>query len=482
MRTSIQDYENPLEFEFDETKIQVLSGARLIPDIPAPEAYIYTKLDETQGLVSRDTSGNERDGALKGTWDSSDWSTSGKFGNGIEGDSGGRIELSPYGSFERTQAFSLECWFSITSGITQLLISKQKNTTPFSGYAVNIQSGVIFFLIRESVAVRAQIKTANTYNDGVLHHLVVTYDGSSADTGMKIYVDNIQDDVTDVSNTLTGTIINTVKLQISGKDGNNNSLVAGSIINDVVVYVRELSPPEISFRWNSGFGTQTLPGSPASFPTDNPTIISKSFTRATLFDGFAVDFDFSGSDIVKAIIQVNADQFYHNGSAWVLSSGTYSQSNTIAEINTNISTLISDVSDVRPILFLHSDDGSNTPVINDYTLTYEFEGGDEASELSFCTVFWYAFNPDGSICNDEILAVISDNNVKYKNNDFICHEEIVGTPNPITGLIEIALLENVNMEGSKGDPVTYLIKKGSVDIARISVPDQPTALLWNIEI
>lgn len=482
MIETIFDYTDPDEHVFDDSKIIITSNASLVATSPPPEAYLYAKLDETQGLVARDTSSNERDGALKGTWNSNDWSTSGKFGNGIEGDGGGRIEFSPYGSFERTQAFSIEFWFRITSGAVQLLVSRQKNTAPFSGYAVNIQSGVLFFLLRDSTTARIQIKTANTYNDGALHHFVATYDGSSSDTGMKIYIDNAIDKVVDVSGTLTNTIINTVKLQLSGKDGNNNPTATGSIINDMAIYARELTAADVSFRWNSGAGTQVLPGDPVTFPTDNPTIVSKTFIGATLLNGTTADIVATGNDAIKAIVQVNSEKYYFNGSDWAISDETYAQTSTIAEINTNLPTLISQSSDVRLIYYLHSDDGSSTPVLNESAITYEFTGGVEASDLSFCNVFWYAFSPDGTICTDQVTAVLSSKNVRYKDNDFICKTNISAFPDPTTGLVELNLVENVNMvnQDNPSDPVTYIIKQGANQIAQISVPDQPNALLWDI--
>lgn len=362
-------------YTFDPTKIENVGPGtfKLLATVAPGTAYLYTKLDEGVGLVARDSAGNvvNRDGAFQGFLTETDWSTAGKFGNGIEGNDTGIINFDGFGGFEHTEAFSIAYWINlVNSASSQAIVAKQKNTGVFEGWISNAVSGVIRWVIRDTDSKVNTIETNSSYA-GALHQVVCTYDGSGDANGMHLYVDNALDENITNNNTMTGTIKNTANLQISGRNGANDSLRTGTIINDVMIFNRELSAAEVAFLWNGGAGIQQLPGAGTSFPTDNPTIQAKNGFEATELKNFLATVVETGNDKVKFVISVNNVDKWWNGAAIADSIG-YTESNTAAEILANIAAFLDGTkARVNPKSFLHSDTGSSTPEISDLTIGYD---------------------------------------------------------------------------------------------------------------
>jgi hypothetical protein len=81
-----------------------------------------------------------------------------------------------------------------------------------------------------------------------------------------------------------------------------------------------------------------------------------------------------GSDEIKYILRKDSIDYYHNGSAWTISNGTYAQANTAAEINTNAATFTTVPINIQIVDFKHSADGSTTPTLSNVKITYNFAG------------------------------------------------------------------------------------------------------------
>jgi hypothetical protein len=113
-------------------------------------------------------------------------------------------------------------------------------------------------------------------------------------------------------------------------------------------------------------------------PTDDVTAFVATVTAA-------------GSDEVKYTIEVDGTEKYWDGDSWETSNGTFAQANTAAEINTNATTLLSSTSIVRIIAYLHSDDGSTTPQLNNLVVTYS-----PPDEPSTCLVWGYILDVQGN--------------------------------------------------------------------------------------
>ena len=72
---------------------------------------------------------------------------------------------------------------------------------------------------------------------------------------------------------------------------------------------------------------------------------------------------------IKYIIDVDGQDRYFTAGAWANSDGTYAQSNTAAEINTNATALISTSSTLKIDALLNTTDDQVTPTLVSVTLT-----------------------------------------------------------------------------------------------------------------
>lgn len=139
--------------------------------------------------------------------------------------------------FERTNSFSLECWFkpqAVVSG-TDTMVAKSDGTTPFQGYRVFIDgSNFVHFVLANNTTNLIDVRTSHSVPGGVWHHLVCTYDGTSTAAGTKIYLDGVLTLMTTVSNALSATILHAVSLQWGAQEATNffqGSLAACAVWN-----------------------------------------------------------------------------------------------------------------------------------------------------------------------------------------------------------------------------------------------------------
>lgn len=111
------------------------------------------------------------------------------------------------------------------------------------------------------------------------------------------------------------------------------------------------------------------------YPLTNPSfVLSEDLTAEELLTA-SFTYAESGSDLVKGIVSQNSTSKYWNGTAWVTSDGTYSQSSLLSEITTNLATLNDGVINTYNLsLFLHSEDGSTTPSFSSISFTYNYSG------------------------------------------------------------------------------------------------------------
>ena len=72
------------------------------------------------------------------------------------------------------------------------------------------------------------------------------------------------------------------------------------------------------------------------YPTTNPTVEPINTFNMEQLIGFIETANMAGSDSIKYTLRANGGYLWHNGSAWVSSSGSYSETNTSAEFQANL--------------------------------------------------------------------------------------------------------------------------------------------------
>lgn len=240
--------------------IQDFTGNMLIGEQDLGEAvsvHGHWHLNELTGSSFMDSSGNGYNGTCVGMLDS-DW-VSGKLNNGLEfNPTGNYATLGAAGDFERTDAFSVEFWFKRDPADTVgYILSKM---VPNIGWGVYIAAGKLTFRLfhdwsNDGWTVQADSFTLNTD----WHHVIVTYDGSSNQTGVEFHVDGVKETVYSFpvsynGGVVIGTIKNAQALQLCGRTGLTTNL--GMIADEVVIYDEVIDQLYIDYRYNSGVGRE----------------------------------------------------------------------------------------------------------------------------------------------------------------------------------------------------------------------------------
>ena len=201
-----------------------------------------------------DSSGNGRNGV---TVNNPLWVV-GKLNNCLQfNGTNQQVNCGDIANFERTQPCSYEFWFNTTSVDTRLFLSNMEMPTP-KGMRIAMMSGNIDIGFYNSGSNILKVHTNLTFNNGIFHHCIITYNGSSLASGIKIYVDNVLQSIIIDNNNLTATILNTATFRIAGRS--DLIYFFNGKIDEVIIYDRELDSVEVANRYNGGTGTETLFG------------------------------------------------------------------------------------------------------------------------------------------------------------------------------------------------------------------------------
>ena len=160
------------------------------------------------------------------------------------------------------KAFSISAWVYVgdVSADNGPFVAKSNNTIAVRNeYIFKHNNGEVQFFLYDSAlnangnAIRSQANAA-TLSDATWHHVVMTYDGSTNASGIKIYTDGSQ---TAATNDETGTY---VRLRNSStpltfgatEDAGNANRVFEDRMADVVLFDKELSSAEVTEVYSSG--------------------------------------------------------------------------------------------------------------------------------------------------------------------------------------------------------------------------------------
>ncbi len=209
------------------------------------------------------------------------------------------------------------------------------------------------------------------------------------------------------------------------------------------------------------------------YATTNPSLICNATFRHEGIDAFTETKTATGSDEVKYILKKGTTRYYWSGSAWVVSDGTYAQSNTAAEIEANKATFTDATVTTEITVLLHSDDGSTTPELDVLQVDYDFSGSNPDS-IETCIVWGYQAQTDAEADPATIAIHLVNDAVQYKTNITIMREDYTVTPDG-NGYWEIELVESENMEGTQN----YAFEIGGERFER-EVPNQITANFYEL--
>jgi hypothetical protein len=222
----------------------------------------WWKLDEGSGTTVADASGNGNTGTLTNgaTW------TTGQFNSAVNLDGTNdyvSIANESNFDFERTQAFNISAWVNRTSTATEDdIVEKVVTGSSYRGYTLWLSetgaipcSNCIYANLNNNDA--GLNNSISVYTSGVStgswHHIVMTYNGSSQASSVKIYVDGVSQSITILRDTLSGTILNNNNLLIGDDIPGDPCCFFGGKIDDVRIYNRALSAADVAVLYVNGF-------------------------------------------------------------------------------------------------------------------------------------------------------------------------------------------------------------------------------------
>jgi hypothetical protein len=152
--------------------------------------------------------------------------------------------------YDRTSVFSMSCWFKSTLAGRGHLIGKQY----YIGYSIRLETGKIYVLLANNWTTTnwMAVQTPLNYNDGVWHHVLVTYSGSSNVAGIKVYIDGALIAMTTVRDTLTSGVTSTEPFQLGYGGYTTSRAYYAGLLDEVAVWSWELSALEAAAVYNGG--------------------------------------------------------------------------------------------------------------------------------------------------------------------------------------------------------------------------------------
>jgi hypothetical protein len=179
------------------------------------------------------------------------------------------------------------------------------------------------------------------------------------------------------------------------------------------------------------------------YSTANPSIEFKETITHEGLESFIETSTKTGSDEIKYILKKGSTNYYYDtvNEEWAESDGTYSQANTAVEIETNKATFTTIGVIMTIIAFLHSDDGTTTPLLTQVDVNYDFYSFDD-TDTTKCLVYgWVKDENENPVENATVTAVPSVLKAIYGNN--VNAQEQKSDTTDSNGYWEIELLESV---------------------------------------
>jgi hypothetical protein len=204
------------------------------------------------------------------------------------------------------------------------------------------------------------------------------------------------------------------------------------------------------------------------YPITNPTVeFVSGFSHEALEGFFQSPASIVGGE-AKYILKKDNNWYYHNSVSgnWEVSDQTYAQSNTADEINTNKATFTTTGVFTKIRMFVHSNDGTATPILNSVTVNYNFYAPN-LDIIDKCIVHFTNLNDKGLVPGDSFEVYLENDHIKYKTSTMINRSIDVIVSDPNNGYAEVTLVETENMEGDQ----KYIFKFKNL-IERKSIPNE----------
>ena len=208
-----------------------------------------------------DRSGRNNHGTLT-NMASTAWTTSGgnkgRVGLSFDGvDDHVNAGNKPAYSFDFSSQFSLSAWIRTTSG-SGGIIGKRV----VAGWYMSLEASNVLGLVLQGSAGSAIIvnSASSGISDGNWHLVQSVYSGNSNASGISMFVDGLVVSTTTVLNTVSGSLVNSIDLCLGSIT--TNAFRFTGLLDDIRIYDRALTAPEIRQLYIGGRGFGLLPERP----------------------------------------------------------------------------------------------------------------------------------------------------------------------------------------------------------------------------
>ena len=158
--------------------------------------------------------------------------------------------------FNRTTPFTFSVWVKMHQSELSVIIGKSFNGGDYDGYMLWTNTSgagnTLNFRLRKNTSQLVQILSTSTFNLNQWYHVAVTYDGSGLNTGLKLYVDGINQ-----AGTRSGTLTQNLVWPLPARPFNlgarmSSTLYFNGLIDEVGVFDSEISASDVTDIYNSG--------------------------------------------------------------------------------------------------------------------------------------------------------------------------------------------------------------------------------------
>jgi len=216
--------------------------------------FLHLKFDEAIGAIVYDSS-KYRKAQSSATFPA--WSTSSfnKWAKACLDFNGSTHHISMGDdddfSFVGDVPFSVEAWVNMGSiSGYHPIVSKHDGGAVMEWWLHQLSGKIYFQILHNNGSANLRVYYDTALNTGEWYHIVATYDGSEADTGMKIYINGEQkNDATASAGSYTGMTNTTAELRI-GRGSSTPHYFDGKI-DEVKLVDRELTAEEILWRYEN---------------------------------------------------------------------------------------------------------------------------------------------------------------------------------------------------------------------------------------
>jgi len=262
----------------------------------------------------------------------------------------------------------------------------------------------------------------------------------------------------------------------------DGSCAQATSLADMNSHLSSLTPSNITtivivFRTSSikgEIGDLTLEYTGQINPTDNPTIKPAATFGSDLIYSFVAALTAAGLDDVRFTVEVDGVEKWWTGSAWAISSG-YSETNDADTINNNIQILLSTGAVIRPVAYLHSEDGSTSPELDTITIEYDFYEQPDP-DPSICIVYGYLRNGSNEPIVEATIKAIPRPAGGITSSNLWITQNIVQAQTNNEGYWELNLIQSAQYEEEvvydfllERDYLPAVVRKG------LTIPAQESA-------